>query len=171
MWDESYTGWENFIKQFDDLEWKEKNKAIIENLDFSLDCSFDEVNKQKIEQLDKDIKDKVQGLLNKRKEAWDNWKDKIKERSLKWYEINQYKDGPIAICLGQLGGKNYIGWDNFITQFDNVEWKEKNKKIIEKLAKILGCDYSAINHQKIADLDQITVDMVKKLLIKNEQIN
>ena len=50
------------------LNEKKKNRAIIEKLAFALNCSFDEVNKQKIEQLDEDIKNNAKELLVKKNE-------------------------------------------------------------------------------------------------------
>ena len=42
--------WNNFVKKFDDEEWKsnEKNKPIIDNLANLLNCSSDEINSNKI---------------------------------------------------------------------------------------------------------------------------
>ena len=166
----SCSRWEEFIKQFDKVEWKEKNKTIIKNLAKALGCDYSGINQQKIAQLDKNILNKTQELLNERKEEWDNWKNKIKEQSLKWHFINQYKGSSIAICLGQLGGRNYTSWEEFIKQFDNVEWKEKNKEIIDVLSSLLYSPNKLIDSEKIDSLDQDVKIMAQKILIEKCEV-
>ena len=138
---ENYTNWGEFIKQFDDLEWKKKNKEIIIEIALILGCNFDEVNKQKIEQLDKDIKDEVKKMLDEKKKIFDVWKDKLNEKEIKF---EQAKKEAIPFYLNQLWDESYKDWDNFITQFDNLEWKEKNKAIIENLAFALNCSFDEV---------------------------
>jgi len=156
--------WKDFLEQFDDSNWKEKNKTIIENLAFALNCSFDEINKQKIDNLIKTHKS-----LNLDKLSLDNNEKILSEEKKEKFE--QSKKELIAIYRVQLWDENYSLWSMFITKFDDQEWKRKNELIITKLASVLNCSNEEINSKKIDDLDEEIKNEFESLIKTNDLNN
>lgn len=67
--------------------------------------------------------------------------------------------------------ENYASWDNFITKFNDQEWKFKNGLIITKLASVLNCSNEEINSKKIGDLDEKIKDEFMSLIKTNDLNN
>ena len=164
LWRKNQIKWKDFLEQFDDSNWKEKNKTIIENLAFALNCSFDEINKQKIDNLIKTHKS-----LNLDKLSLDNNEKILSEEEKEKFE--QSKKELIAIYLVQLWNENYSLWSMFITKFDDQEWKRKNELIIIKLASVLNCSNEEINSKKIDDLDEEIKNEFESLIKTNDLNN
>ena len=147
---ENYTSWDNFIEQFDDSKWKEVNKTIIKELAWIWGYDFDEITKQVINQIDQNMKNETRKILDNKK----NMREELLRQKARQFE--QSKEELIVFYLNQLSGKIYVCWDEFINQFDDLEWKlkEENLVIITKLASFLNCSNEEINGKKIDGLNK-----------------
>ncbi len=149
--DENYTTWDDFVKQFDDNEWKEdkNNKPTIEILARLLNCTIEQLNSDKINGLNEETKTKTQNLINEKKTTLDE--------SAKKQQYDQTSDKLLPFLLFDLWVENssLYDWDSFVTQFDDNEWKEdkNNKPTIEILARLLNCTIEQLNSDKIGGLD------------------
>ena len=73
---ENYENWDSFVEKFNDGSWKkqEKNKEIIDLLSIPLNYSFDEINRDRINGLDQQVKDHAKALLDSQKNFFDSLK-------------------------------------------------------------------------------------------------
>ena len=163
LWDKSCSSWDVFVTKFDDNNWKNQNKQTLEELADILDCSYFELNQNKINTLSKEVKNNVQDLVkNPQKESI---VEQLLQIHKKWKENKQKI---IPFYLAKLWDKSCSSWDVFVTKFDDNNWKNQNKQTLEELADILDCSYFELNQNKINTLSKEVKNNVQDL-VKNHQ--
>ncbi len=172
LWDKNYN-WDNFVNQFDNPTWKNdaKNQPTIKKLVTLLNCSINDLNANKINNFNDEIKKMMykalhnKGVIDSVIESQLNEYEKIKEK------LNEISEKLILSHLVDLYNKDYSNWDAFAAEFDNKDWKESEKRkwIIEELAIVLDCDFTNLNKQKIKELVKME-SRIKKMRYLNNKI-
>ena len=145
--DENYHDWGNFVKQFDNVNWKQegKNKSIIEKIADLLECSFDEVNAKKIDQLDEKVKSDVQKMLSKKQEALNSQKQQF-ERIKK--DLSDFLSNPS-------NDEYCINLKKSIAQLSISNKSHKGGLVVNKPDTTLSCSNNQLNTtHKVNALDE-----------------
>ncbi len=144
--DENYHDWGNFVKQFDDVNWKqkEKNKSIIEKLANLLKCSFDEVNAKKIDQLDEKVKNNVQKMLSNQQEALNSQKQQFEQIKK---DLSDFLSNPLNV-------EYCTNLKKSIAQLSVSNKSHKEELVVNKLDNTLSCSNNQLNTHKVNALDE-----------------
>ncbi len=172
---ENYVNWDDFVEQFNDLNWikKEENQLAIQNLANLLNCQDWKLSPEKIDELNEETINEAKRLINEYQKPIKELKSQINEREGKLPTLNKgdkdydkVKNELISCYIARLADKKYIDWENFITQFDNKEWKENGKRqpTINSLIRLLNCSVDELNANKINDLGTKIINEAKRLI-------
>ena len=131
LWDKSCSSWDVFVTKFDDNNWKNQNKQTLEELADILDCSYFELNQNKINTLSKEVKNNVQDLV---KNHQDLFSQLNQENYLSIEEINEY-------CKKINDFFSFVSETLFQIDSNNLQFsdKENKKEIIELFEKMDNC--------------------------------